>query len=44
MNFNDFTPFTRKIELSTVTPFTEGLLKNNFHHLFGTGNALDDFP
>jgi hypothetical protein len=43
MNFNDFTPVTRKIELSTVTPFTEELLKNNFHHLLGAGDALDDF-
>ena len=30
-------------QLSTVTRFTEGLLKNNFYHLFGARNTFHDF-
>jgi hypothetical protein len=29
--------------LSTVTRFTEGLLGNNFHHLFGPRDTFHDF-
>lgn len=29
--------------LSTVTRFTEGLLGNNFHHLFGPCDTFHDF-
>jgi hypothetical protein len=44
MNFSERTSSALWILLSTVTRFTEGLLKNNFDHLFGPGNTLNDLP
>ena len=42
MNFSDFARLDSRIQISAVTQFTKGLLQNNFDHLFGTGNTLDD--
>ena len=44
MNFSEVVVDRGLPMLSTVTRFTEGLLQNNFDHLLGAGDALDDFP
>ncbi len=43
MNFNEFAFRPHPLpSLSAVTWITEGLLQNNFHNLFGTGDSFDD--
>jgi hypothetical protein len=44
MNFSERSKIAFLELLSTVTCFTEGLLKNNFNYLFRTGNTFHDFP
>ncbi len=43
MNFRVHPKTTPPLSLSAVTWVTEGLLQNNFHDLFGTGDSFDDF-